>query len=373
MQPMTHTNRSKIGILGTIKQLFPSSKQPLCKSSALILAGGVGLSLGIPAYAINNYSQLISQKPNKVELTLVSFSVTQSAYEKIIPKFVAKWKREKGQDVVIKQSYGASGPQADAVIAGKQEADIVGLSLVPDVTKIQKAGLIKAGWERELPNRAIITRSVIALQTRPGNPKKIQNWADLAKPGIKVVTPNPKTSGSGRWNFLGLWGSVTQRGNTEDRAKQFISQVYKNTSTLPDSAREATDLFFKQNQGDVLLSYENEVIFARQRGENTSPYIIPKVNASIDNPVAIVDKNVDKKGTRKIAEEFAEYLFTPEAQREFAKVGFRPVNQTVAKEVEKNFPKVDQLFSVIDLGGWDRVQKKFFDKGGIFEQIQKSR
>ncbi len=337
-----------------------------------MLAGGVSLSLGIPAYAVNNYSQLISQKPNKVELTLVSFSVTQSAYEKIIPKFVAKWKREKGQDVVIKQSYGASSPQADAVIGGL-EADIVGLSLAPDVTKIQKAGLIKPGWERELPNRAIVTRSVIALQTRPGNPKNIQNWTDLSKSRVKVITPNPKTSGSGRWNFLGLWGSVTQRGNTEDKAQQFVSQVYKNTPTLPPSAREATDLFFKQNQGDVLLSYENEVIYAKQRGEKTSPYVIPKVNASIDNPVAIVDKNVDKKGTRKVAEEFAEYLFTPEAQREFAKVGFRPVNQTVVKEVERSFPKVDQLFSVIDLGGWDRVQKKFFDKGGIFEQIQKPR
>ncbi len=369
---MTKINRSQVGILSTVKQLFPTFKQPSPKSSILMLAVGIGLSLSIPADALSNSSKLISQNPNKIEITLASFSVTQSAYEKIIPQFVAKWKREKGQDVVFKQSYGASASQADAVIAGL-EADIVGLSLAPDITEIQKAGLIKPGWDRELPNGAVITRSAIALQTRPGNPKNIQNWADLTKPGIKVITPNPKTSGSARWNFIGLWGSVTQIGGNEDKAREFVSQVFKNVPLLPKSAREATDVFFKQNQGDVLLSYENEVIFAKQRGERNSPYIIPKVNVSIDNPVAIVDNNVDKKGTRQVAEAFAEYLFTPEAQREFAKVGFRPVNKTVAKEVEKNFPQISQLFSVVDLGGWNRVQKKFFDNGSIFDQIQSNR
>lgn len=366
--PMTHTNRSEMGILPSVKQLFASFRQRSPKSSILMLAAGVGISLSIPAYAISNYPLLISQKPNKVEITLASFSVTQSAYEKIIPQFVAKWKREKGQDVVFKQSYGASASQAEAVIKGL-DADVVNLSLAPDIKLIQKAGLIQPGWERELANGSTVTRSVVALQTRSGNPKKIQNWADLAKPGVKVITPNPKTSGSARWNFLGLWGSVTQVGNNENKAREFVTQVFKNVPVLPKSARDATDVFFKQNQGDVLLSYENEVIFARQRGEINAPYVIPKVNISIDNPVAIVDKNVDKKGTRQVAEAFAEYLFTPEAQREFAKVGFRPVNKNVAKEVEKNFPRVNQLFSVVDLGNWDRVQKKFFDNGSIFDQI----
>mgnify|MGYP002783533730 CR=1 FL=1 len=359
---MTHTNSNKPVSL-EVRQFS--------LHTTLMLAAGVGLSLGIPVYALAS-SQLISQKPNRVELNLVSFSVTQSAYEKIIPQFVAKWKREKGQDVVIRQSYGASAAQARAVIAG-QPADIIGLSLVPDIAEIQKAGLIKPGWERELDNRSIITRSVVAIETRAGNPKKIQTWGDLAKPGIKVITPDPKTSGSARWNFLGLWGSVTQVGNNEDKAIQFVSQVYKNVPLLPKSAREATDIFFKKNQGDVLLSYENEVIYAKQRGEKNSSYIIPKVNISIDNPIAIVDINVDKRGTREVAEAFAEFLFTPQAQREFAKVGFRPVNQAVAKEVENNFPKVNQLFSVIDLGGWDRVQKKFFDNGRIFDQIKGNR
>lgn len=180
---MTHTNSNKPVSL-KVRQ-FPLK-------STLMLAAGVGLSLGIPVYALAS-SQLISQRPNRVELNLVSFSVTQSAYEKIIPQFVAKWKREKGQDVVVKQSYGASTSQSRAVIGG-QAADIVALSLAQDITDIQKAGLIKPGWERELDNRSIITRSVVALQTRPGNPKNIQSWADLAKPGIKVITPDPKTS-----------------------------------------------------------------------------------------------------------------------------------------------------------------------------------
>lgn len=327
-----------------------------------MLAASVGL-IGIPVFAFAS-SQIISQKPDKVELNLVSFSVTQPAYEKIVPRFVEKWKREKGQDVVIKLSFGASGSQAKAVIAG-QQADIVSLSLAPDITSIQKAGLINPGWERELENGAIITRSVVAFKTRPGNPKNIQTWADLAKPGVKVITPDPKTSGSGQWNFLAMWGSTTQVGNEEDKAIQFVTQVDKNVPQQPKSAREARDIFFKQNQGDVLLTYEDEIINAKQKSEDKFSYIIPKVNISIDNPVAIVDKNVDKHGTRKVAEAFAEYLFTPEAQREFARVGFRPVNTTVAKEVEKNFPQINQSFSVVDLGGWNRVQKKFFEQDTI--------
>jgi sulfate/thiosulfate transport system substrate-binding protein len=331
-------------------------------SSIFTLAASAGL-IGIPVFAFAS-SQITSQKPDKVELNLVSFSVTQPAYEKIVPQFVAKWKREKGQDVVIKLSFGASGSQARAVIAG-QEADIVSLSLAPDITSIQKAGLINPGWERELENGGIITHSVVALETRPGNPKNIQTWADLAKPGVKVITPDPKTSGSARWNFLGMWGSVTQAGNNEDKAIQFVTQVEKNISQQPKSAREARDMFFKQNQGDVLLTYEDEVINAKQKGEDKSDYVIPKINISIDNPVAIVDKNVDKHGTRKVAEAFAEYLFTPEAQREFARVGFRPVDKKVAKEVEKNFSQINQSFSVVDLGGWSRVQKKFFEQERI--------
>jgi sulfate transport system substrate-binding protein len=290
-------------------------------------------------------TQRLSQQPKTVELTLVSYSVTKAAYDKIVPQFVAKWKREHNQEVKIQQSYGGSGSQARAVIDGL-EADVVALSLARDVQKIEKASLIQPGWEKEAPNEAIVTRSVVALVTRAGNPKKIRTWADLAKPGISTITPNPKTSGGAMWNFLGLWGSITQTGGDENKARQFVSEVFKNVPVLPKDAREATDTFFKQKQGDVLITYENEVILAAQKGETGSFSVIPQSNISIDNPVAVVDKNVDKHGTRQVAEAFVKYLFTPEAQREFTKVGFRPVEPSVTKEVASKFPQVTKLFTV---------------------------
>lgn len=282
---------------------------------------------------------------------------------------MAKWKREHNQDVTFQESYGGSGSQARAVIDGL-EADVVGLSLALDVKKIEKAGLIQPGWEKEAPNGAIVTRSVTALVTRQGNPKNVRTWTDLAKPGVAVITANPKTSGGARWNFLGLWGSVTQTGGNENKALQFVSQVYKNVPVLPKDAREASDVFFKQRQGDVLINYENEVILAQQSGEKGFSYVVPQTNLSIDNPVAVVDKNVDKHGTRQVSEAFVKFLYTPSAQREFAKVGFRPVDPSVSKEVGSKFPKITKLFTVKDLGGWDTVQKKFFVDGGVFDQIQ---
>ncbi|MEG3437479.1 sulfate ABC transporter substrate-binding protein [Pannus brasiliensis CCIBt3594] len=309
-------------------------------------------------------------KQKSVEITLVSYAVTQSAYSKIIPLFVNKWKREKNQDVVIKQSYGGSGSQTRAVIDGL-EADVVNLAIGSDVERLQKAGLVGAGWQKELPNNGIVTRSVVALVTRKGNPKGIRNWPDLAKPGIKVITANPKTSGVARWNFLALWGSVTRNGGNEQQATNFVRNVYKNVPVLPKDAREATDVFFKQDQGDVLLNYENEVILARQKGETDFSYTIPAVNVSIDPPVAVVDKIVDKRKTREVATAFARFLFTPEAQREFAKVGFRPVNGTVANEFGKQYPKVAKLFPASAIGSWSEIQKKFFADGAIFDQIQR--
>ncbi|MBW4657852.1 MAG: sulfate ABC transporter substrate-binding protein [Drouetiella hepatica Uher 2000/2452] len=301
-------------------------------------------------------------------LTLVSYAVTQAAYEQIIPKFTEKWKAEHNQEVVFDQSYGGSGSQTRAVIDGL-EADVVALALALDTKKIEKAGLIEAGWEKEAPNGAIVHKSVAALVTREGNPKGIKAWADLTK-GAQVITANPKTSGGARWNFLALWGAITQTGGNDAKALEYTTQVMKNVPVLPKDAREATDVFFKQGQGDVLINYENEVLLAKQRGENL-PFVIPTdVNISIDNPVAMVDKNVDKHGTREIAQAFVEYLFTPEAQEEFAKVGFRPVDPSIGEKYANQYPKIDKLFTVQELGGWDAVQKKFFDDGAIFDQMQ---
>jgi sulfate transport system substrate-binding protein len=384
--PLTKTWKSLIQakkhpLFTTSKQISQPLKQPSTAITALLLAAGFGLSVVIPASATGTATQAtpphqktqrLSQQPKTAELTLVSYSVTKAAYDKIVPQFVAKWKREHNQDVKIQQSYGGSGSQARAVIDGL-EADVVALSLARDIQKIEKASLIQPGWEKEAPNEAIVTRSVVALVTRAGNPKKIRTWADLAKPGISTITPNPKTSGGAMWNFLGLWGSITQTGGDENKALQFVTQVFKNVPVLPKDAREATDTFFKQKQGDVLITYENEVILAAQKGETGSFSVIPQSNISIDNPVAVVDKNVDKHGTRQVAEAFVKYLFTPEAQREFTKVGFRPVEPSVTKEVASKFPQVTKLFTVKELGGWDSIQKKFFDDGAVFDQIQSNR
>jgi sulfate/thiosulfate transport system substrate-binding protein len=302
------------------------------------------------------------------KLTLVSYAVTKQAYEKIIPKFVADWKAKTGQDVTFEQSYGGSGSQTRAVIDGL-EADVVQLALAGDVKKIEKAGLIGPGWEKEAPNDAIVTHSVAALVTRPGKPM-VEKWSQLGEGKLKVITANPKTSGGAKWNFLALWGSVAQTGGDEAKALTFAESVLKNTPVLPKDARESSDVFYKQGQGDVLINYENEVLLAKLKGD-TQPFNVPTdVNISIDAPVAVVDKNVDKHATRKVAEAFVQFLYTPEAQREFSKVGFRPVDAAVLKEVESQFPKVKKLITVKDFGGWSNIDEKFFKDGAIFDQIQ---
>lgn len=326
---------------------------------------GVGLLLsGIISSCTSNSSDK-SEAP--IELTLVSYAVTQRAYDKIIPKFVAEWEQKTGQKVTFNQSYGGSGSQTRAVIDGL-EADVVALALALDVDKIQQAGLIQPGWEQELPNDSIVHKSVVAFVSRDPN-LKVNKWEDLANKDIKVITANPKTSGGARWNFLALWGAITQAGGSETQAKTFLEQIFQNVPVLPKDAREASDAFFQQGQGNVLLNYENEVILAKQEGENISYFVPTDYNISIDNPVAIVDSNVDKKGTREVAEAFVKYLFTPEAQTEFAQVGFRSVDKEISQKFEAQYPQVKNLFTIKDLGGWEQIQTKFFESGAIFDQI----
>ncbi len=302
------------------------------------------------------------------ELLLVSYAVTKGAYDRILPRFAANWKSKTGQELKILTSYGGSGTQARAIIDGL-EADVATLALSADVLKLQQGGLIQPGWEQELPSDSIITNSTVAFLTRPGNPKGIRSWKDLVKPGVTVVTANPKTSGGARWNFLGLWGSITQVGGSQQEAEAYVTSVFRNVENLPRDAREASDVFLKRGQGDVLLNYENEAILAARIGDLKSPFIVPELNIRIEGPVAVVDKNVDRKGTRKAAEALASYLFSEEAQQVFAEEGFRPTNPTVWARVKDRFAPVKQFFSVKDFGGWDAVNKTFFDNGGLWDRM----
>ncbi|MEA5575721.1 sulfate ABC transporter substrate-binding protein [Anabaena sp. UHCC 0451] len=353
----------------SLKQLQRRLSVNSLKGFLSLFVVGMFLSVAVAACSGTNQTSATG-KPQNVEFTLVSFAVTRDAYKAIIPKFAEKWQQEHKQNVTVSQSYGASGSQTRAVIDGLP-ADIVHLALALDTERIAKAGLIQPGWEKEVPNNGIVSKSVAALVTREGNPKSINTWADLEKDGVKMVTADPKTSGVARWNFVALWNSAIITGHDEAKATEFVSKVYQNVPVLTKDAREATDAFFKQGQGDALINYENEMVLAQQKGLKVS-YTIPDVNISIDNPIAIVDNNVDKHGNREVVEAFIQYLFTPDAQTEFAKVGFRPVNETVSqtKEFAEKYPPVKTLGKIQDLGGWDVVQQKFFADGAMFDQIQ---
>jgi len=332
-----------------------------------VLAAGGILALLLPGCGGTPGSGRAPQA-NSSTLLLVSYAVTKSAYDRILPRFQAQWKARTGQDLQIRASYGGSGSQTRAVIDGL-DADVVSLALAGDVQKLEKAGLIQPGWQQELPLNAMITNSVVTFIPRSGNPKGLRQWSDLNRPGVSVVTANPKTSGGARWNFLALWGSVSQTGGNAAAAERYVAAVYRQVPMLPKDAREASDVFLKRGQGDVLLNYENEAIQARRAGDLTTDFVVPAVNIRIEGPVAVVDKNVDRKGTRKAAEALAQYLQTEEAQQIFAEEGFRPVLPVVLQKVKQRFAPVRQLFSVADFGGWSQVNERFFGDNGVWNRI----
>ncbi len=384
LTPNLNSTAIPFSILRIIGQLFKQLskgrlKLKFFKTFIVLFFMGISLSM---AYAVSatsshtsntthsgNNTSLIAQQKS-IELNLVSFSVTKAAHDKIIPKFVEKWKKERNQNVTFKQSYGGSSAQALTVIEGGGEADVVHLSLAPDIQKIERAGLIQPGWEKEFPNGSIVSKSVAAIITRKGNPKGIKTWTDLTKNGVTVITPNPITSGGARWNFLALWNAAIKAGGNESKALEFVTNVYKNVPILPESAREATDTFFKGGKGDALITYENEVLLKSLNGEKL-PFVVPDVNFSIDNPIAIVDKNVDKHNTREVAEGFIRYLYTPEAQQIFAQTGYRAINQGVAqqKEFVDKYPQIKTLATANDYGGWNAIQEKFFNDNAIFAKV----
>jgi sulfate/thiosulfate transport system substrate-binding protein len=293
------------------------------------------------------------------KLTLVAYSTPREAYAKLIPEFQ---KTPAGRDVSFEQSYGASGEQARAVLAGLK-ADLVALSLEPDVTTLVKAGLIAPSWKQNAWG-GIVTRSVVVFAVRRGNPKKIRDWQDLVKAGVQVVTPNVQTSGGAKWNIMAAYGGQLRKGKTHAQAVAYLRNLYTHVVSQDKSAREALQTFLA-GRGDVLLAYENEAIFANQKGQEV-PYVIPKATVRIENPIAVLKTSKNKAA----ANAFVKFLHSKQAQTTFAQNGYRPLMQSVLKNF--SYPVRPQLFSIKWLGGWAKVDKRFFDpKSGIVTKIQK--
>jgi sulfate/thiosulfate-binding protein len=306
-----------------------------------------------------------------IKLLNVSYDPTREFYQEINAAFAKIWQGKTGQTVTINQSHGGSGKQARAVIDGLQ-ADVVTLALAYDVDAIANFGKqLPANWQSRLPERSAPYTSTIVFVVRKGNPKKIKDWDDLARDGISVVTPNPKTSGGARWNYLAAWGYMLKKTNgDEKKARDFVARIYKNVPVLDSGARGSTTTFAQRGIGDVLVAWENEALLAvKTLGAGQLEIVAPSVSILAEPTVSLVDKNVDKHGTRAAAQAYLDYLYTPEAQEIAAKHYFRPRNQAVAAKYASQFPKLT-LFTIDEIAGnWTQAQKKHFDDGGVFDQI----
>lgn len=307
----------------------------------------------------------------ETELLNVSYDPTREFYQEYNAAFAKHWKETAGEDVVIKQSHGGSGKQARAVIDGLQ-ADVVTLGLAYDIDEIAERGhLLDTGWQARLPEHSAPYTSTIIFLVRKGNPKGVHDWNDLVKPGIAVIAPNPKTSGGARWDYLAAWGyALRQNNNSEDAAKDFVTKLYKNVPVLDTGARGSTTTFAQRGIGDVLVTWENEAFLALKefRGDKFE-VVVPSVSILAEPPVAVVDKVTDAHRTRKVAEAYLQYLYSPEGQEIAAKNFYRPRDPDVASRYAGKFPKLD-LFTVDDVfGGWKKAQSTHFADGGIFDQI----
>ncbi len=304
----------------------------------------------------------------------VSYDPTRELYQDFNKAFAAHWKSKSGEDLKIKQSHGGSGKQARAVIDGLQ-ADVVTLALAYDIDEIAQRGLIAKDWQKRLPHSSTPYSSTIVFLVRKGNPKGIKDWGDLVRPGLSVITPNPKTSGGARWNHLAAWGySIKQPGGNEKSAQEFLSKMYKNVPVLDSGARGSTTTFIERGIGDVLLTWENEALLAiKELGPEKVEIVVPSVSVLAEPPVAVVDKVVDRRGTRKQAEAYLQYLYTEEGQEIAAQNYYRPTNEKVAKKYAAQFPKV-KLLTIDDIaGGWTKAQRTHFVDGGVFDQIYQSK
>jgi sulfate/thiosulfate-binding protein len=304
-----------------------------------------------------------------VTLLNVSYDPTRELYQALNDSFQKAYKAKTGKDVVVQQSHGGSGKQARSVIDGLA-ADVVTLALAADIDALHTHGnLVPEDWQKRLPNNSSPYTSTINFLVRKGNPKRIKDWDDLVKPGIQVITPNPKTSGGARWNFLAAWGYAVRKYG-DDKAKEFITKLYKNVPVLDSGARGSTTTFAQRGLGDVLIAWENDALLSlKEFGADKFEIVYPSVSVLAEPPVSIVDKVVDRKGTREIATAYLEYLYTPEGQEIAARNFYRPRSGEVAEKYSKQFPKIE-LFTVDDaFGGWTKAQKTYFDDGGVFDQI----
>ncbi|BBH21645.1 sulfate transporter subunit [Paenibacillus baekrokdamisoli] len=321
------------------------------------------LSLGSNAFA----AVTKPQKPD-IELLNVSYDPTRELYEQYNKAFADYWKFRTNQKVTIKQSHGGSGAQARAVNDGLG-ADVVTLALAYDINAIEKAGLINDGWEKRFAHNSSPYTSTIVFLVRKGNPKKIKDWSDLVKKNVSVITPNPKTSGGARWNFLAAWGyALKQNNDSEDKAKDFVTSLYKNVPVLDSGARGSTTTFVERGIGDVLLAWENEAYLALKEHGSDFQIVTPSFSILAEPPVAVVNKNVEKHGTRDVAKAYLDYLYTDAGQRIVAQNYYRPTNLKIAAEFTKKFARLE-LTNIQAFGGWDKAQAKFFADNGVFDNI----
>jgi sulfate/thiosulfate transport system substrate-binding protein len=309
--------------------------------------------------------------PKPVTLLNVSYDPTRELYEDFNQQFAAYWKNKTGQEVTIRQSHGGSGKQARSVIDGL-EADVVTLALAYDIDQIaDKGGLLPANWQTRLPNNSSPYTSTIVLLVRKGNPKNIRDWGDLAKPGVTVVTPNPKTSGGARWNYLAAWAwALRQPGGSDATAKDFVTRLYKNVPVLDAGARGATTTFVERGIGDVLIAWENEALLAiKELGPGKFEVVAPSLSILAEPPVAVVDKIANKHGTRDVAQAYLEYLYTDAGQEIAAKHFYRPRNAAIAAKYQSQFPSVKLVTVDEAFGGWKKAHAAHFADGGTFDQI----
>ncbi|QNU68830.1 sulfate ABC transporter substrate-binding protein [Ruminiclostridium herbifermentans] len=312
-----------------------------------------------------------SSNSDSVTLLNVSYDPTRELYEEYNAAFTKYWKETTGQDVTIQQSHGGSGSQARTVIDGN-EADVVTLALAYDIDSINKnKELINKEWQKRLPNNSTPYTSTIVFLVRKDNPKNIKDWDDLVKPGIQVITPNPKTSGGARWNYLAAWGyALKNNNNNQEKAKEFVKALFDNVPVLDSGARGATTTFVERGLGDVLIAWENEAFLSiNELGKDKFEIVVPSISILAEPPVTVVDSVVDKKNTRKVAEAYLEYLYSDEGQEIAAKNYYRPRSEKIAQKYSSQFTEVS-LFTIDELfGGWNKAQEEHFNDGGVFDQI----